>query len=83
MPAILSAIIGLITGKAGEQIGGAVSTVAQWTAALAALGPAAYWLAGHKDETFIELSYGDLAFWSAMLLVIVRLVHRAPPPGGA
>lgn len=82
MPAILSAILGIFTGRAGESIGGTVAVVTQWTAALAALGPAAYWLTGHKDEAFIVLSYGDLAFWSAILFVIVRLVYRAPPPSG-
>jgi hypothetical protein len=46
--------------------------------------PVGLWLAGHKDETFITLTYGDLAFWCAIIgaqvLLVVRLVHRAPPP---
>lgn len=81
---LLSILAGLLTGKAGEQIGGAVSTAAQIGAVVAAVAPVALWLAGHKDETFITLTYGDLAFWGALagaqLLLIVRLVHRAPPP---
>lgn len=81
MPAILSAIIGILTGKAGESIGGTVAKVTELGAILAAIGPAAYWIAGHKDETFITLSYGDLSFWAVILFVLVRLVHRAPPPG--
>lgn len=82
---LLSLLAGLFTGKAGEQVGGAVSVAAQVAAALAALAPVAFWITGHKDDTFITLTYGDLAFWGALaggqLFLIVRLVHRAPPPG--
>lgn len=81
---LLSLLAGLFTGKAGETVGGAVSTAAQIAAVLAAVAPVGLWLAGHKDETFIVLTYGDLAFWGALaggqLLLIIRLVHRAPPP---
>lgn len=84
MPAILSAIVGLLTGKAGEQIGGAVSKVAQLAALLAALAPLALFLRNSKDEVFISVTYGELAFWSAILSVVVivtvRNVHRADPP---
>ena len=80
----LQFIFGLLTGKAGESIGGAVSTAAQVAAVMAAVAPVGLWLAGHKDETFITLTYGDLAFWCAIIgaqvLLVVRLVHRAPPP---
>lgn len=84
MNPILSLIAGIFTGKAGESIGGAVSVAAQIGAVAAALAPVAMWLSGHKDEVFITLTYGDLAFWgsaaAAQLFLIVRLVHRAPPP---
>lgn len=84
MNTIFTLLTGLFTGKAGEQIGGAVSVAAQVAALVAAIGPVALWLAGHKDETFITLTYGDLAFWGAFfggqLFLIVRLVHRAPAP---
>jgi len=84
MNALVSLIAGIFTGKAGESIGGAGSVAAQIAAAVAALAPVAYWLAGHKDETFIVLTYGELAFWGALIagqvLLVVRLVHRAPPP---
>lgn len=83
---ILQFIIGLFTGKAGEAVGGAVSTVTQLAAVLAAFVPFGLWLASNKNEVFITLTYGDLAFWGsligAQLFLIVRLVHRAPPPGG-
>lgn len=84
MPSILQLLAGILTGKAGEQIGGAVSTAAQIAAVMAALAPVALWLSGHKDDTFITLTYGDLAFWGALIAaqvaIIVRLVHRAPSP---
>lgn len=84
MGALVNLIAGIFTGKAGESIGGAVSVAAQIAAVVAALAPVALWLAGHKDETFIVLTYGELAFWGALIagqvLLVVRLVHRAPPP---
>jgi hypothetical protein len=78
-------IAGIFTGKAGEQIGGAVSVAAQLAALVAALTPIALWLSSNKDEVFISLTYGDLAFWgtlvAANLFLVIRLVHRAPVPG--
>jgi hypothetical protein len=84
MNALASIIAGIFTGKAGESIGGAVSIAAQLAALAAAIGPIALWLAGHKDEVFIVLTYGELAFWSSLIaaqvFLVVRLVHRAPVP---
>lgn len=82
---IASGIIGLLTGKAGEKVGGAVSNVAQWAAAIAALAPVFLFLRNEGDAVFVQITYRDLAFWGSLLaanvLVVVRLVHRAPPPG--
>lgn len=84
MPAIISMIVGLLTGKAGEQIGGAVSKVAQVTALMAAVAPIALFLVKNKDDVFISVTYGELAFWgtaiATIVLLTVRLVHRADPP---
>ena len=81
---LIKLVLGLFTGSAGEKVGGAVSTIAQIGAVLAAVAPVALWLQGHKGETFIEITYGDLAFWGPMVgglvVVILRLIHRAPPP---
>lgn len=81
---ILKFIMGLFTGKAGEAVGGAVSVAAQIAAIVAAVAPVGLWLSNNKDAVFISLTYGDLVFWGALLglylFVIVRLVHRAPPP---
>lgn len=81
---IIKFIAGLLTGKAGDTVGGAVSTIAQIAALVAAMAPVALWLANNKDAEFITLTYGDLAFWGTLaafqLIVIIRLVHRAPPP---
>lgn len=81
---ILQFLIGLVTGKSGATVGGAVSVAAQFAAAVAALVPLALWIAGNKNEVFITLTYGDLVFWGGLALVhlmVLRLVHRAPPPG--
>lgn len=81
---ILKFILGLFTGKAGESVGGAVSSLAQIAALMAGAAPLVLWLAGNKNEVFITLTYGDLAFWGTLiglqLFMIIRLVHRAPPP---
>lgn len=81
---ILEILVGILTGKAGEKIGGAVSMAAQVAAVMAAVTPVALWLASNKEETFITLTYGDLAFWgvliAAQVLLVIRLVHRAPYP---
>lgn len=84
MTSIIKFIAGLFTGSAGSTVGGTVSTVSQLALLVAAIAPAGLWLANNKDEVFIQLTYGDLAFWGTLaafqLLVIIRLVHRAPPP---
>lgn len=84
MNPILSLIAGIFTGKAGEQIGGAVSFAAQAAALVAVIAPGFLWLTNNKDAVFISLTYGDLAFWGMLvgsqILLVVRLVHRAPAP---
>ena len=81
---IIKFIVGLFTGQAGAAVGGAVSSVAQFAAVVATIAPIGLWLANNKDAPFITLTYGDLAFWGALaglqLFIVVRLVHRAPPP---
>lgn len=81
---IIKLITGLFTGSAGEAVGGAVSKVAQVAALLAAITPVFLWLGNNKDEIFVSLTYGDLAFWGALvglqIFLVVRLVHRAPVP---
>lgn len=82
---ILKFILDLFTGKAGATVGGAVSIAAQLAALVAALVPLGLWFASNKDEVFIVLTYGDLVFWvglAVLQLIAIRLVHRAPPPGG-
>jgi len=84
MQAILQLLAGILTGKAGEQIGSAVSWAAQVAALTAALAPAALWLTKNKDAEFVVITYGDLAFWGGLIgvavFLAVRLVHHAPPP---
>lgn len=84
MSAIIKLLAGILTGSAGEKIGAAVSWATQAAAIAAAVAPVALWLSTNKDRTFIELTYGDVAFWGAILgvhvFLTIRLVHRAPPP---
>lgn len=81
---MLEILKGILTGAAGGRIGNVVSEVAQLAAVIAALAPIAIWLAANKDGIFIVLTYGDLAFWGVIFggfaLLVIRLVHRAPPP---
>lgn len=80
MSALLKFIVGIFTGSAGAQVGGTVASVTQ-LGLVAAIAAGAYtWLTDHGDEVFIALTFKDLAFWGAILFVIVRLVHRAPAP---
>lgn len=82
---IFKFILGLFTGKAGEAVGGTVSAVSQFAALVAALVPLGLWFTRNKEEVFIVLTYGDLVFWGGLAvlqLLAIRLVHRAPPPGG-
>lgn len=76
-------LLSLLTGKAGETIGGAVSVGAQIAAVIAAIAPIGLWLTHNKDAVFITLTYGDLSFWSVIFIgqiFVIRLVHRAPAP---
>lgn len=84
MGALLQIIAGFFTGKAAEQIGAKVARGAEIAALVAALAPVALWLQANKDDAFIVITYGQLAFWGgivgALVFFIVRLTHRAPPP---
>ena len=81
---LISVITGILTGKAGERIGGTVARFAELGALLAAAAPVALWLDANKDETVITVTYGELAFWGSLcgsfFFLALRLVHRAPPP---
>jgi len=81
---ILKFLASLFTGTAGATIGGAVSDAAQVASLAAILVPFFLWLGNHKDAVFIAVTYGELAFWSAIIFgqvfVAVKLAHNAPPP---
>lgn len=78
---ILQFILGLFTGKAGESIGGTVSGIAQLTAMAAFLAPVGLWINANRNEVFITLTYADVALYAVFMLFVVRIVHRAAPPG--
>lgn len=84
MMELIKLITGIFSGKAGESVGGAVSMAAQLAALVAVIAPIGLWLNNNKEQVFIQLTYGDLAFWGVLLgvqlLLVIRLVHRAPPP---
>lgn len=81
---LLQMLLGLLTGSAGEKIGGAVSGVAQIAAVMAAVAPVVLFLRASGNEVFHAITYNELAFWGviggAFGFLVVRLVHRAPPP---
>ena len=77
----LDGVSALITGGAHgvSAIGNAVT----FAGILAALSPIAFWLMGHKEETMIEISYGDAVFWGTIIavqLLIANISRRGPAP---
>ena len=78
---IIQFLIGLFTGKAGESIGNGVSSVAQLAAIAAFLAPVGMWINTNRNEVFITLTYADVALYAVFMLFVIRLVHRATPPG--
>lgn len=84
MAVLLKALLGILTGAAGEKVGGAVARGAELVAVAGIVGAAVLWLKENGDDVFMVLTYKDLAFWGLLFCgfayVIVRLVHRAPPP---
>lgn len=85
MGELVKLVVGLLTGAAGEQVGGAVSKASQWIAVLTFVGGAFLWLHEHGGEEAVRYTYSQLAGFAivlgVVLFVVVRLVHRAPPPG--
>ena len=87
LSAIGSAILGILTGKAGERIGGAVSKATELAAVAATIGGLVAWLQANGQDVAVQLTltWSELAFLSVALgpavYIAVRLVHRAPPPG--
>lgn len=81
---LLKTIIGLLTGSAGTALGGAVSQISQWLAVAGVAGGAFLWLYAHGDEQAFSYTYKQAAVLVAIvglvLFLVVRLVHRAPPP---
>jgi hypothetical protein len=84
MSELLKTIFGVLTGGAGPAIGGAVAKAAEWIAVLGVLGAAVLWLKENGNDVFHAITYNELAFWGlivgGLVLIMVRLVHRAPPP---
>ena len=77
--AILTTIFGFFSKtEAGAKTGSAISIAA----VIVALTPVALWLVNHTNDKFVEftLTYGEAAFWGAILSVIV-LVARGTRAG--
>lgn len=72
-------------GGPGAAVGGVVANVGALAALLAALAPIALWMIGHKGDTFIVLTYGDLAFWfsliGAFVFAVIKVAHYTRAPG--
>jgi hypothetical protein len=84
MPAIIQALIGLLSGGLGQKIGTTVANGAAVAATIAAVAPIAMWFLGHKEEVFITVTFGELAFWGAIIFglvaLVLKLAHYTPPP---
>jgi hypothetical protein len=82
---ILQAILGFFAGDAGAKVGSTVANGAAIAAVLAAVTPIALWFLGHKDDTFITVTYGEAAFWFGLffglVVVVVKVAHWSRPPG--
>lgn len=84
METLFKFIAGLFVGRAGEEAGTKLARAAEAAAWVAAAAPVALWLKDNKDATFIEVTYGDVAFWGSIMLagyaLAIRQARRAPPP---
>lgn len=78
MSALLQALLGFLGGMVGRQGAGAAITNNAIT--LAALAPAAYWFLAHKEETAVCFTWGQLGIGVAVLVLVLKVAHRAPPP---
>lgn len=74
----------LLKTLAGLFGGGAGATVGTWATNLAALaavlGPVGLFLANNKNDVFLELTYGDLAFWGVLFFVMLKMAHWTRRP---
>lgn len=77
MNALIQLLLSIFGGGVGQKIGGAVANVT----ALAALAPVVYWLIENKEGVFLELTYGEVAFFGGLLFFVVKLVHYTRPGG--
>lgn len=64
-------IISIFGQGAGNVIGKTVTNVS----VIAALTPIVIWLAVHKEENFVCLAYGELAFFGIVLAIMLKIAQ--------
>lgn len=78
MGALIEKLLLLIFG------GGVVSQVStgavKGVAIAGALTPFLLWLLEHKDEKFIDITYGEAAFWGLVVYGVIYLALHLPSP---
>lgn len=72
-----NAILGFLGSLVGRQ--GAGAAVANGVT-IVALAPLGIWFLGVKDDIAVSLTWGQIALFGAVLALVVKGVHRAPPP---
>lgn len=78
----MAKILELLGGLFGGGVSATVGRVATFAGIIAALTPFLIWLVAHKDGIFITISYGEAAFWGAIIAVqLLVAVRTAPGPG--
>lgn len=65
----------LIKIFSGNAVGNAVGKAATSIGVIAALAPLAIWLVANKDEQFICISYGELAFFGGILAMNLLIAY--------
>lgn len=78
MGALLEKLVLLIFG------GGAVTQIStgavKGVAISTALVPFLLWLLEHKDEKFIDVTYGEATFWGSLMVGVIYLALHLPSP---
>lgn len=66
-------------GGPGNAVGNTIANGAALAALIAALAPAALWLVGHRDETAVSFTFGQLSVIGLAAAVLLKVIHYSRP----